>query len=122
MDKRGADGCDAEAERNARNEPSGTQPLATVEQSVLISQTLELGTKLPDVGGNLRQVSTVQRRNVVRHPRTTTTDRTYLEHDVADVEDRQHLVVIVALQTQILLQTRKPRITDVGAVNKAEKV
>jgi hypothetical protein len=47
---------------------------------------------------------------------------TYLKDNVTDVEDRQDLVVVVALQPQIRLKTGQTSIADVGAVDEAEKV
>lgn len=47
---------------------------------------------------------------------------TNLENDVTDVEDRQNLVVVVALQLQVFLQPSKPSIADIGAVDEAEEI
>lgn len=47
---------------------------------------------------------------------------TYLKDNVTDIEDRQDLIVVVALQPQIRLKTGQTSIADVGAVDEAEKV
>ena len=47
---------------------------------------------------------------------------THLKDNVADVEHGQDLVVVVALEPQVLLQPGEPRIADVRAVDEAEQV
>jgi hypothetical protein len=47
---------------------------------------------------------------------------THLKDNVADVEHGQDLIVVVALESQILLQPGESRIADVRAVNEAEQV
>lgn len=47
---------------------------------------------------------------------------THLKDDVADVEHGQDLVVVVALQLQVLLQTRETSIANVRSVDEAEQV
>lgn len=48
--------------------------------------------------------------------------RTHLEDDVADVEYRQDLVVVVALESQVLLQTGETSIADICSVDETEQV
>ena len=47
---------------------------------------------------------------------------THLEDDVADVEHGQNLVVVIALQLQVLLETGQTSIANVCSVDEAEEV
>lgn len=47
---------------------------------------------------------------------------THLEDDIADIEYGQDLVVVVALQIQVLFQTGETSIADVCSVDEAEQV
>lgn len=44
------------------------------------------------------------------------------EDDVADVEDGQHAVVVVARHAQVFLKASNLRIADIGAVDEAEQI
>ncbi|KAJ8106704.1 hypothetical protein OPT61_g9364 [Boeremia exigua] len=118
LDERGSNGGDTEAERDEGDEPSRTHPLAA------------------DITGNLANVSPVEHECCVSWVSQTTVTNcqkpepppqqfngcTDLEDDVADVEDGEDLVVVVALQPQVLLQAGQTRITNVGAIDETEKI
>jgi hypothetical protein len=46
----------------------------------------------------------------------------YLKDDVANIEYRQHCVVVISFQLQVLLQTGETSIANVRSVNEAEQV